>query len=88
MNRRSLLQAIPLVLASAWVAARPSFGQDNPKPASATVKDPVCGMNIDSAKAKGRTEHKGKNYYFCSDECKVKFDKDPAKYAEKEGNAR
>ncbi len=28
-----------------------------------------------------KTEHEGKTYVFCSDGCKEKFDKDPAKYA-------
>jgi YHS domain-containing protein len=25
--------------------------------------------------------YQGKTYYFCSDECKAKFEKNPAKYA-------
>lgn len=44
------------------------------------VKDPVCGMNIDEAKAVARSEHGGKTYYFCSAHCKAEFDKNPAKY--------
>ena len=30
------------------------------------VKDPVCGMDIETATAAGRTEHKGQTYYFCA----------------------
>jgi RND family efflux transporter MFP subunit len=48
--------------------------------------DPVCGMAVDSmtARAANRVgEHKGKTYYFCSEECKKSFDKDPVKFAGK-----
>ena len=48
--------------------------------------DPVCGMKVDENKARaaGKTsEYSGRNYYFCSDECKTKFDKDPEKFAGK-----
>ena len=51
-----------------------------------TSVDPVCGMDVDQSRAKaaGRTaEFKGQTYYFCSDECKVSFDKTPTKYAGK-----
>jgi len=36
--------------------------------------DPVCGMKVDPAKAAGKSEYKGKTYYFCSDQCKREFD--------------
>jgi Cu(I)/Ag(I) efflux system membrane fusion protein len=47
-------------------------------------KDPVCGMDVDEqeAKAAGRISgYHGKNYYFCSDSCKQRFEKDPNRYA-------
>ncbi|MCB9756989.1 MAG: YHS domain-containing protein [Candidatus Omnitrophica bacterium] len=44
------------------------------------VKDPVCGMEIDKEKAKGSASHMGKSFYFCSDSCKQKFEKEPMKY--------
>lgn len=44
------------------------------------VRDPVCGMKIDPAKAKLSTEYKGKKYYFCSTECQEKFNQNPEKY--------
>ncbi|HZJ17199.1 MAG TPA: heavy metal translocating P-type ATPase [Chthoniobacteraceae bacterium] len=47
---------------------------------SATVRDPVCGMEIDPAKAVGRSEHRGASYYFCSAQCQRTFDADPAKF--------
>ena len=45
-----------------------------------TVRDPVCGMDIDPATAAGQSEYKGQVYYFCSLGCKKSFDKDPEKY--------
>jgi len=46
----------------------------------AKVKDPVCGMMIDSARAAGSSERNGVTYFFCSAGCKTKFDSDPAKF--------
>ncbi len=46
----------------------------------ANVKDPVCGMDIDPAKAAASMEYKGKTYYFCSEACHNKFKADPKKY--------
>jgi Cu+-exporting ATPase len=45
-----------------------------------TVKDPVCGMEIDPATAAGTSEYKGQTYHFCSIGCKKSFDKEPEKY--------
>ena len=57
-----------------------------PRVAAAAVKDPVCGMEVDvkAAVAAGLTsDYKGTTYYFCSDDCKKKFDKEPARYVAK-----
>ena len=46
----------------------------------APATDPSCGHTVDrnKAKAAGRTsEYRGTTYYFCSAECKQKFDNDP-----------
>jgi len=51
-----------------------------PAPSSATVVDPVCGMDVDPKNAAGRTEYQGKTYYFCSLGCKEKFEKNPRQY--------
>ncbi len=48
-----------------------------------TVTDPVCGMQIEPMRAAGESTYQGTTYYFCSQECKDKFDKDPRKYADK-----
>jgi Cu+-exporting ATPase len=44
-------------------------------------KDVVCGMQVDPSKAAGMSLHNGKTYYFCSQECKAKFDANAAQYA-------
>jgi Cu+-exporting ATPase len=43
-------------------------------------RDVVCGMQVDPARAAGRTEHEGKTYYFCSKGCLNTFQSDPKKY--------
>ena len=51
------------------------------------VKDLVCGMNVDTAAAAGRTEYRGQTYYFCGSRCKEKFDLKPEQYAGKSAGA-
>ncbi|HLF78859.1 MAG TPA: YHS domain-containing protein [Dehalococcoidia bacterium] len=46
-----------------------------------TVKDPVCGMQIDSNTAVASEEHEGKKYYFCSRSCHERFTANPKQYA-------
>ncbi len=53
-------------------------------PPSADVHDPVCGMKVDPATAKQKTEHAGTTYYFCSAGCREKFVADPARYLKPE----
>jgi len=58
-----------------------SYGK--PETAHGMAKDPVCGLMVatGSAKQSGRTsEYKGKTYYFDTDGCKQRFDKDPKRY--------
>src|SRR5438094_9813788 len=43
------------------------------------IKDPVCGMAVDSATAKQRRAHGGQTYYFCSQHCAEKFEAAPEK---------
>ena len=45
-----------------------------------TVKDPVCGMDVDPGTAKHRATHAGQPYYFCSEGCLKKFNARPAEY--------
>ena len=44
-------------------------------------RDPVCGMQVDPAKAAGQSDYNGKTYYFCAKSCKTKFDANPSQYA-------
>lgn len=46
-----------------------------------SVKDPVCGMTVDAEQAQWKSEYNGNTYYFCSQQCKQKFDQEPARYA-------
>ncbi|MBI4762849.1 MAG: heavy metal translocating P-type ATPase [Chloroflexi bacterium] len=46
-----------------------------------TVRDPVCGMEIDSQNAFAKREHMGQTFYFCSQSCVENFDADPHRYA-------
>ncbi len=47
----------------------------------ARVVDPVCGMTVNPATAKGgKVEYQGKDYFFCNPKCAVKFRDDPEKY--------
>lgn len=47
----------------------------------AQVKDPVCGMTIDSESAAGKSDFGGITYYFCSRQCKEQFDANAPTYA-------
>src|SRR5579884_2900678 len=49
-------------------------------PSTTLERDPVCGMNVDPAKAKAQVEHKGKTYYFCCAGCAKKFESNPEEY--------
>ena len=42
--------------------------------------DPVCGMQVDPAKAAGTAEYQGETYYFCGQRCLDRFRADPAKF--------
>jgi membrane fusion protein, copper/silver efflux system len=67
-------------------AAAPPTTATAPVMAPATVIDPVCGKGVavKAAVAAGFvSDYKGTHYYFCSDDCKKKFDKEPGKYAVK-----
>lgn len=48
------------------------------------VTDPVCGMQIDSAKAAANEVVQGKTYYFCSASCRDKFRASPDRYTKAE----
>jgi Cu+-exporting ATPase len=43
--------------------------------------DVICGMTVDERCAGIRSSFNGRDYYFCSNHCKQKFDTDPSRYA-------
>ena len=45
--------------------------------------DPVCDMAVDENTATIVADYKGKTYYFCSEECKERFQTYPETYANK-----
>jgi Cu+-exporting ATPase len=47
----------------------------------ATVRDPVCGMDIEPATAAAREEYGGKTYHFCSENCHQQFVATPERFA-------
>jgi Cu+-exporting ATPase len=47
------------------------------KEANMTVKDPICGMEIDPKTAFATREHMGQTFYFCSKNCVEQFDAAP-----------
>jgi Cu+-exporting ATPase len=52
-----------------------------------TVRDPVCGMQVDPAKTEHRMVHEGVTYAFCSSGCQEKFTQDPDRYLRSEHTA-
>lgn len=51
----------------------------------AKVKDVVCGMDVDPAKAKHSSLYDGTTYYFCNAGCKRAFDQDPRRHVAERG---
>ena len=45
------------------------------------AKDPVCGMQVERDNPGATSIHDGRTVYFCADRCKIKYDKDPERYA-------
>jgi Cu+-exporting ATPase len=43
------------------------------------VQDPVCGMPVDPKKSSMQLEQ-GKEYYFCSEDCRLRFEENPEEY--------
>ena len=50
-----------------------------------TNRDPVCNMQVDAQSAAGQSQYQGQTYYFCSQDCKQKFDRNPEQYAKQKG---
>jgi Cu+-exporting ATPase len=53
----------------------------DPPPSTERAVDPVCGMSVNPATAKGGSlDHGGHTYYFCNPRCRERFAANPAKY--------
>lgn len=63
-----------------WDQGTPHTESDAPAGAGPTVRDPVCGMNIDPATAAGQFDYQGSTYYFCNPSCLERFRAAPATY--------
>ena len=79
---RILALALIVWMIRSVLAAIPGFGKPRSKkpPAEETgvmVKDPVCGMYLDSRLAI-RLDRRDKPVYFCSESCKSKYLSEPA----------
>jgi P-type Cu+ transporter len=55
--------------------------QDGKEEAMATVRDPVCGMDIEPSTAAASEEYRGTTHYFCSESCHQRFVTAPEQYA-------
>jgi YHS domain-containing protein len=51
-----------------------------PESGAKMVRDPVCGMSVDSATATEQVEYRSTKYHFCSANCRSAFERDPARY--------
>lgn len=47
------------------------------------VRDPVCGMEINPENAEERSAFEGEIFYFCSDQCRNRFDEDPGRFVKR-----
>ena len=66
-----------------FVFALSSYAQQS---ADEMVTCAVSGEKMKKSEAKGSYEYEGKTYYFCCDNCKETFVKDPVKYINQEGH--
>jgi P-type Cu+ transporter len=53
---------------------------DHSPDGKASVRDPVCGMNVDPSTSKHRFDYRGETFHFCSTGCRTKFAADPKTY--------
>src|ERR1700694_2356232 len=53
---------------------------DHDAAAPSMATDPVCGMSVNPATARHRTEHAGKQYFFCGPHCLERFNAEPGRF--------
>jgi YHS domain-containing protein len=71
-NYTTVLDLVFLALAAALVSLTLRRG----------ARDPVCGMTVDRRAGKPTDVYEGRTFHFCSDGCKAKFARDPARYVD------
>jgi YHS domain-containing protein len=54
----------------------------------AKAMDVVCGMMVETSTAPAKSVYKDEVFYFCSPECRNRFEGNPAHYASKESRDR
>ncbi len=45
--------------------------------------DPVCRMEVNKFETHARMIHEGAPYFFCSEDCKARFEAEPGSYVQK-----
>ena len=45
-----------------------------------SMRDPVCGMEINPQNAAATTGYQGQTFYFCRVECQEQFEQSPERY--------
>jgi P-type Cu+ transporter len=43
--------------------------------------DPICGMQVEEAGNAESSDYQGRTYYFCSRDCRAKFEENPEPFA-------
>src|SRR4030067_2348422 len=81
-RRSSMKRAVMLAVFVSFSLIVVSAGIAQQK-AGETVVCPVSGETMLKSQAKVSYDYEGKTYYFCHENCKEKFVKEPAKYIEK-----
>lgn len=78
-------QLLRAIKDSGYDANLPGQSQSEVTPSTPADRaiDPVCGMTVIPAKAKGTSESQGKQYHFCSTKCKHRFDANPQEFLNK-----
>ena len=80
--------AVSILAQIVQIRGRMAIQADTSKPSARTVaqmlnvlnteaRDPICGMTVDIAKAKHKSEYQGRWFYFCCAGCKQKFEAQP-----------
>lgn len=52
----------------------------------AQVRDPVCGVMVETAKAVGPVTYRERTYYFCTDEHRRQFEANPDRFAREQSS--